>query len=213
MTGSAASDAQDVERTPNGGRSLVELLPKGLYYEFIAIPCGSKYTMPLGVYNGVKQSFRVYRETGLYSILRGGAGELFLLAPYDPVLFYESVVHKLESRIEWGGDGCPRVSELLGCWFQCTPKLAMTDPEFDVYECSRFNHVAGAPPPYSRVTGCLVELLVIYTKVKAGVALEGYLDYARWLRWCVDRASRGDPRYVSIADLVLQDLKRASEES
>ena len=213
MTDSAASDSLDAERTPNGGRSLEELLPKGLYYEFIAIPCGTRYTMPLGVYNGARQSFRVYREAGLYSILRGGARELFLLAPYDPMLFYESVAHKLESRIEWGSDGCPRVSELLGCWFQCTPALAAVNPGFDVYECSRFKHVAGAPPPYSRVMGCLVELLIVYTKVRAGVAMEGYLDYARWLRWCVERASRGDPRYVSIADLILQDLKRAPGES
>jgi hypothetical protein len=61
MTDSAASDSLDAERTPNGGRSLEELLPKGLYYEFIAVPCGTRYTMPLGVYNGARQSFRVYR--------------------------------------------------------------------------------------------------------------------------------------------------------
>jgi hypothetical protein len=212
MTSSAAPEALGEERTPNGGRSLVELLPKGLYYEFIAIPCNSKYTMPLGLYNGVRPSFTVYREAGLYNVLRGGVRELFLLAPYDPILFYESLVHRLESRIEWGADGCPVVSDLLGCWFQCTPVLVVEDPGFDVYECSMFKHISGTPPPYSRVMGCLVELLVMYTKAKVGVAREGYLDYARWLRWCVERASKGDPRYVSIANLILQSLEGATGE-
>ncbi len=213
MTSSAAPESSGEERTPKGGRSLEELLLKGLYYEFIAVPCGSRYTMPLGVYNGVKPMFTVYREAGLYKVLRGGVDRLFLLAPYDPLLFYESLTHKLESKIEWGGDGCPITSELLGCWFQCTPKLVIEEAGFDIYECLVFKHVAGVPQPYSRVMGCLVELLVVYTKVKAGVIQEGYLDYARWLRWCIERASRGDPKYVSIANLILQYLEEASGKS
>jgi hypothetical protein len=212
MTGSAAPEPPGEERTPNGGRSLLELLPKGLYYEFIAVPCGSRYTMPLGVYNGVKPTFTVYRDSGLYRVLRGGVRELFLLAPYDPLLFYESLTHRLEHVIVWGGDGCPVVSESLGCWFHCTPRLVAEDQGFDTYECSSFKHIAGSPPPYSRVMGCLVELLVVYTKAKAGVLSGGYVGYARWLRWCIERASRGDPRYVSIAELVLQDIERASRE-
>ncbi len=213
MTNSAASEFKSEERTPKGGRSLEEFLLKGLYYEFIAIPCNFKYTMPLGIYNGVKPIFTVYREAGLYKILRGSVRELFLLAPHDPIVFYESLVHKLESRIEWGDDDCPKVSEFLGCWFKCYPTLILENRDYDIYECSKFTHVAGVPPPYSRVMGCLVELLVIYTKVKAGVIREGYLDYAKWLRWCIEKASRGDFKYVSTADFILQDLERVTWES
>jgi len=213
MTASAASEpgGGDVERTPNIGRFLA--IERGLYYEFIAFTCGLRYSMPLGIYIDSKPMFRVYRGTGLYRALRGGVKRLLLLSPRDPMAFYESVRHTLESRIEWDSGGCPRVSEDLGLWVSCTPTLISEAPDFDVYVCSEFTYVAGVPPPYTRVMGCLVELLVLYTKARAGVLEAGYVEYARWLKWCVERASRGDSRYVSATEEVLRELEEISRGS
>lgn len=211
MTVSAAPEPfGDVERTPMVGRSFEELLVKGIYYEFIAVACGYRYTMPLGVYFEARPRFRVYANSGLYRLLRDGVRVLLLLAPRDPLLFYESLTHRLERVLEWGGDGCPVMSPRLGSWFSCTPTLVEEGLDLDVYECLEFKHVVGTPPPYTRVMGCLVELLVLYTKVKARVIEEGYLEYAKWLRWCIERASRGDPRYVSTAEFILQELEKTA---
>lgn len=214
MTASAAPEPSGyVERTPMVGRSPEELLVRGVYYEFIALTCGHRYSMPLGLYLDPTPKFKVYDGSGLQRLLRGGVRRLLLLSPIDPMLFYESVVHELESRITWGDDGCPIVSHELGSWFYCEPSLVERGSNFDIYECLEFKHLTGVSPPYTRVTGCLVELLVLYTKVKAGVLEGDYLEYARWLKWCIERASRGDVRYVSTAELILQKLREAHGES
>lgn len=116
-----------------------------------------------------------------------------------------SVRHELERRVEWEGD-CPRTTEEAGAWFLCRHSLKERGELYDLYECEELVHLAGSPPPYSRVTGCLVELLLLLTKARAG-AVRGYVEHARWLLWCVERASRGNAKYVGAARDVLQELE------
>ncbi|MCS7106932.1 MAG: hypothetical protein NZ902_02375 [Acidilobaceae archaeon] len=170
-----------------------------VYYEFIAFPCGVRLSSPLGIFG---RSFKVYKGTSLWRALPR-ASRLLLLSPLDPLAFYDSVRHELELRVEW--EECPRPHERLGAWYSCMPRLLERGELYDVYRCEEFAHIGGTPPPYSRVMGCLVELLVLLTKARVG-AVKGYLEYARWLTWCVERASRGG-RYAEVARLVLQELE------
>lgn len=172
---------------------------RDVYYEFIAFPCGHRLSSPLGLFGG---SFKAYRGTSLWRALPQ-TRRLFLLSPLDPLAFYESVMHQLELRMEW--EECPKLDERLGAWYLCTPRLEEEGELYDVYRCEELVHLAGTPPPYSRVMGCLVELLVLLTKARAG-AVKGYLEHARWLAWCVERASRGG-RYAEVARVVLQELE------
>lgn len=162
-------------------------LADGVYSELIAVPCGARYTMPLGVLGGRRPLFRVYQGTGLYSILRGAARTLYLLAPRDPVAYWMSIEHTLEDLIQW--KGCPAPDPGMGAWYKCIPTLARSEAGYDVYECRGLEHVAGSPPAYTRAHGCLVELMVVYTKLRAGVRMEGVGEYARWLEWCVTRSA------------------------
>ncbi len=182
---------------------------RGVYYEFVAFPCGRKYSMPLGLLYCEKPRFKVYRGTGLWSFLRENVGDLTLLAPRDPLDFHLSLTHRLESEVSWGPDGCPAVDESRGAWFKCTPSLSASSGDYDEYECSSFAHTGGSPPPYSRAMGCFVELLIILSKARAGVVGVDSLSYARWLRWCVGRASPGDERIVRVSDIVLRELEKA----
>ncbi|MDM7276005.1 MAG: hypothetical protein P3X22_007845 [Thermoprotei archaeon] len=181
---------------------------KGVYYEFIAFPCGHKYSMPLGLLYMEKPRFKVYKGTGLWGLLRGGVGGLVLLAPRDPLDFYLSLIHSLELEVSWGSDGCPVVDEFKGAWFTCAPRLLASGGDYDEYECSSFTHTGGSPPPYSRAMGCFVELLILLSKARAKVVDAGSLSYARWLRWCVGRASPGDERIVGVSDTVLRELEK-----
>ena len=186
---------------------------KGVYYEFIAVTCGRRYTMPLGVLMLEPPRFKVYRGTGLHSILRsGGASGLRLLSPLDPILYYESIEHRLEHNIRWDIDGCPVADDTLGAWFQCNPRMVEETMEYDVYQCQGFQHITGMTPPYSRVQGCLVELLVILTKAEAGVVEDNILDYARWLKWCVERASPVEEKYVVLSKRILRRIESSLRE-
>lgn len=180
---------------------------RGVYYEFIAIPCGHRYSMPLGLFFGDSPVFRVYAGADLYKILKLNVSRLLLLSPVDPLSFYYSLNHSFESSLEWGVDGCPSLNSMLGAWYSCTPRLVGESMEFDIYECSSFTYLTGAPPPYTRVMGCFIELLILLTKARAGVLEDSFLEYAKWLRWCIERASRGDERYVRVVELILQELR------
>ncbi|MEN2999657.1 MAG: hypothetical protein ABDH61_03695 [Acidilobaceae archaeon] len=170
-----------------------------IYYEFIAFPCSQRLSSPLGL---LGRDFKVYKDTSLWRALPRSR-RLFLLSPLDPLAFYESLRHELELQIEWRE--CPKPDERLGAWYSCAPQLVERGELYDVYRCEELVHVAGSPPPYSRVMGCLVELLVLLTKARAG-AVKGYSEHARWLAWCVERASRGG-KYAEVARVVLQELE------
>ena len=184
---------------------------EGAYYEFVAFPCGGdRYSMPLGLVWGPNE-FYVYRTAGLFRRL-GRSGTLILLSPNDPLAFARSVDHTLELEASWDG-GCPRPEPAWGAWYRCEYELRSADGEGASYVCRTLERVAGEPPPYSRVYGCLVELLVLLTKARAGVAEPWYLGYARGLKWCVERASRGNGRYVLEAERVLRELEGALGEA
>lgn len=184
---------------------------EGAYYEFIAFPCGadSRYSMPLGVLWGDNKMFSVYRSAGLLRFL-ADRGTLMLLSPSDPLLFAKSVNHTLEHEVEWGPDGCPKLSGLGGI-YTCEYQRLMEGPEKVTFGC-KLTEVEGPHVPYTRAYGCLVELLVLLTKARAGVGESWYVDYARGLRWCVERSTRGLRDYVDTADAILHELERIIKE-
>ena len=191
----------------------MEQLIKGLYYEFVALPCNdAPYSMPLGLLMREEPLFRVYRGTGLYRLLGRGRRPLYLLSPFDPMAFVYSVDHSLERRIEWEGK-CPKVDPSIGAWFHCVAEFMEASDNADLYICRGFKALTRSLHAYSRTYGCLVELLVLKTKVDAGVLGEDSLDYARWLYWCVRRSSPGDERYAGVALSVLQEIERAVRSS
>ncbi len=173
------------------------------FREFIAFTCGERYTMPLGVAGERPGLVRIYRGAGLYH--RFGGGLLLLLAPRDPLLFYESVTHRLESSIRYEA-GCPVVDESLGSWFSCNLTLAGSGPDYDLYLCDGPRLLAASPfLGYSRVYGCIVELLVAASKAAAGVSVpEGY---AEGLAWCASRGSMGDDRVLRVVEWALQVIR------
>lgn len=185
----------------------MEGLLRGVYYEFIAFPCGAEYSMPLGVFQGEVPEFRVFPGTGLYRLLREGFRDLYLLAPVDPLNFYRSINHEIEGEIRRQGNGCPAPDQSLGAWYYCAASPAGAGEGYDLYLCREFKHLSGCLPGYTRVSGCLVELMVILTKLQAGVAVEGAVGYAEWLNYCVERASRGSDRYVRVSNELLQAIK------
>ncbi len=178
---------------------------EGLYYEFVAAPCGARATMPLGVTAGPSPGFFVYKDARLYDVL-STAGRLLLISPYDPLVFLESVRHELEGRLKWKG-GCPEADELLGAWYECEYSLDRVTGEGKHFSCTPLRLIAGRHVPFTRAYGCLVELLVLLTKARAGVWEGWWLPYAEGLVWCVTRSSRGAERYVVPANEVLQELR------
>ncbi|MEB3844217.1 MAG: hypothetical protein LRS48_00880 [Desulfurococcales archaeon] len=180
------------------------------YREFIAFPCvsGFKYSMPLGLllYDSLAYG-RVFRGAGLYR-LAGRIDGMLLLSPDDPLLFYKSLKHELENKIKYCGS-CPCPDPRLGSWYSCTPQLYSDTGDFKPLTCTNLKpqlsglHTITA---YSRVYGCLVELLVYCTRVLAGVwgrspSVEAYLA------GCAIRASRGDRRVVETVSEILQCLR------
>ncbi|WP_062661734.1 hypothetical protein [Aeropyrum camini] len=97
-------------------------LPEGVWLEFVAAPCGERYTMPLGVIgSGGAWRFRLYPGVGLVKIAesRGWRVDLRLLAPLDPLAFMESYLHRLEERLSYKS-GCPEPDFSLGSWYSCS---------------------------------------------------------------------------------------------
>jgi len=178
-----------------GGLAVETLFPlEGVYYEVVSFPCGYRYSMPLGVSRrGGRLLFRVFRGAGLLGRL-GGGGRLYLLAPSRPEAFLWSLEHRLEESISWSG-GCPVPDESLGAWVACEARSLGWEGGALRYECLEPRHLAGQPPAYSRAMGCLVEMLVVVSKLEAGAPLPdlpgGVRGYLEWLAWCVSRSSGG----------------------
>ncbi|MCE4621167.1 MAG: hypothetical protein F7B95_01840 [Desulfurococcales archaeon] len=185
-------------------------LADGVYYEFIALACNARYTMPLGLKWSKRPVFRVYRGSGLYNILRDGKEEqLLLYAPLDPIDFYDSLMHRLDSELT----GCAPPRDFI-VYVSCTPKLLLSNQEYDLYECGNAEVVPGKPVPYTRVYGCLTELLIILTKLEAQVIPGSKaLEYAENLANCVKRASPDKRVYWGVADEVLQRISELSQEN
>ena len=137
--------------------------------ETIAFPCGSeRISMPLGIIPlGGEAFFRVFRGASLLRALPRSRG-LMLLLPNDPELFLDSLEHRLERSLEWRGD-CPLLGEEYGVILTCTrPLLHHAGGPAYYYSC-KYRVAGGAPTAgYTRLYGCLVELLVHATKAAAG---------------------------------------------
>lgn len=177
----------------------------GVYYELVCRLCGSGDVAAIG--------FRISGETAYFRVfsdrLRKALAEarrIVCLAPADPLVFYEAVVEK-ESRAV----SCENTDPAAGHWLECEPSLVESGGSHDVYACSSLRLTWGFQPPYSRAYGCLVELLVVYTKMKAGVLGPEALDYARWLLWCVERSS-SVREHVLAARRVLELAERVAGE-
>ncbi|MGC9071584.1 MAG: hypothetical protein ACP5HK_02665 [Acidilobus sp.] len=177
----------------------------GVYYEFIAVPCGSKVTMPLGLIVGQEPAFYVYKGTSLHERL-ADEGRLRLLSPYDPLAFLRSIRHELVAEIRWNND-CPVPEETMGAWYECSYRLWEVDENGKWFTCDGLQRITGSHLPYTRMYGCLVELLVLLTKARAGVWEDWYIPYAEGLAWCVRRSSRGVSNYVDAANEVLRELR------
>ncbi len=171
------------------------------YRELIALPCGARYSMPLGVLGESPAFFRVFHGAGLAEYLRE---PLLLLAPTDPALFLYSLRHELEDMLEYDA-GCPRIDPRLGSWFTCNPVLVGSSELYGLYECDRLRPLLLVPwTGYSRAYGCLVELLIYYTRVSAGV-VDPDTGFTRGLALCLERSDKSG-RLPSLAREILRDL-------
>jgi len=175
-----------------------------VFYELVAFPCGARYSMPLGVYSWDPGYFRVYHGTGMARAYRGGP--LLLLAPRDPLLFLESLEHRLEQRVPYYS-GCPFQDPRLGAWYSCLGVPLARDPGADWYACANPRRIAGEPPhAYTRSYGCLVELLILYTKLLAGALSELPPGLVEGLHRCVERSARGG-RIVEASRRIVQSIR------
>ncbi|MCE4611602.1 MAG: hypothetical protein F7B17_06510 [Desulfurococcales archaeon] len=196
---------------------------EGVWLEFVGFPCGCyRYSMPIGLrdYEGV-WGFRVFRDVGLARLLEScgmiPSFDLFLLAPSDPLVFVESYFHRLEWRIQWGWSGCPSPEPGLGSWFYCSARLAGGGEWGYSYVCEgglRGIVKGGSPPSYYRAYGCIVELLVLHSKVMSGVDVEvDAARYAEGLYWCVVRSAPGRGDLWLEAWRLLQGIRAALGEA
>lgn len=187
---------------------MVSPLKKGVYYEFISIPCKGgermEYSMPLGVLWGDHPMFKVYKETVLYKYLRNPKlGSLLLYSPNDPMDFFLSIKH--DKIIEKKGPCLP--SRPFALYMICKPHLKESFESYDLYFCTDIKTVYGKPEPYSRTYGCLVEMLVVLTKLKSKALDRRYLTYLDFLRWCIERSSPKEKRFKEVAEDVMQDAR------
>ena len=179
----------------------------GPYYEFIAVLCGQKYTMPLGLVFGRYPAFFVYKSARMSNYLhKGKPNPIYLLSPLDPTLFIKSLRHELEMELSYR-EGCPQPDSKLGLWYYCKALFSYEDKERYVFRCEDMQKIGGECRPYSRAYGCIVELLVVLTKLQAGIKEPWFLEYARGLKWCVERSSNEDERLVSISDEILRSIE------
>jgi len=179
-------------------------LPLPVFYEFVALPCGSRVSMPLGVYSWDPGYFRVFRGTRMAGAYAGGP--LVLLAPGDPMVFAASMEHRLEEQLRYES-GCPVPDPALGAWYLCQGLPVASTPEAEWYSCTNPRWLGGVlGPAYSRAYGCYVELLIILSRARAGVytgvpegLLEGLLE-------CVRRSARGG-EVVAAAEHAVQAIR------
>jgi len=175
-----------------------------VFYELIAFPCGARYSMPLGVYSWNPGFFRVYTSTGMARVYRGGP--LLLLAPRDPILFLDSLEHRLEYEVAYAS-GCPLPEPGLGAWYTCLGVPIAGEAGADWYACVNPRRIGGEPlQAYYRAYGCFVELLVIYTKLVAGALDSVPPGLVEGLQGCVERSARGG-RLVDASRRVVQAIR------
>jgi hypothetical protein len=165
--------------------------------------------MPLGVLWERDPIFKVYKNTGLYEILINEAPnkefKLLLYSPVDPIDYYLSINH--DKIIENEGPCKPPRPYMM--YILCKPKPIKEEEVSNVYLCKNVEVFEGAAQPFTRVYGCLVEMLVVLTKLEAGALDESYIDYLRKLKWCIERASPRNDMFKEVAEDVLRRTKRA----
>ncbi|MCE4603532.1 MAG: DUF447 family protein [Aeropyrum sp.] len=196
------------------------MLPSGVWLEFVALTCDIKYSMPLGVMrSGEEWLFRVYRGAGLLKHLQRhpDGSKIMLLSPSDPMAFLKSFYHELENEVEYE-DSCPKPDTSLGSWYLCTAREIRSERHSVWFMCvGGLEEVASSTwIPYFRAYGCLVELLVLASKVKAGLPeyLSGRsLIYSEELFRCVRRSAAARGELVEGAERVLQDIRKAVGEA
>jgi len=205
-SGSASAAAEPPPRgspitSPSGAVRVKELLVKGVVYEFIAIPCGHKYTMPLGLRWEDTPRARVYRGTGLYHLITsGGVERILLYSPVNPLDFILSITHELDKELD-GECEAPRPYTVL---YMCKwPRVLVNTKEYVELECPG-EMVEGTPIPYTRLYGAIIEFLVTASKVGAGVLEE---EFARACMQCSEWAAR---RAGGGAFMAMQDALQAA---
>ncbi|MDP8002572.1 MAG: hypothetical protein ACP5I6_02410 [Caldisphaera sp.] len=190
-------------------------MKKGIYYEFIAFLCDKAYAMPLGILYYDKPIFYVYKSTTMAKLLnlnKDTSNSIYLLSPNDPTLFLESLEHRIENRIIHNNK-CLDFDDKLGSWYYCNSYINKDHCDKYEFYCDNFYKIKGENIPYSRSYGCLIELLILLTKVKAGIKEQWFLNYASGLKWCVERSSNKDEKYVELSEKLLQMLRKHLEES
>ncbi len=185
-------------------------LPEGVYVETIAVLCGGEgplWSSPLGFIRvGGEVRFRVFRGSRLWRLLveEGRGGYIVAYTPGDPGEF---AIHVLE------GGGRVKTCRPEGHPFilKCRPELLEVEGGDALFTCREFEAARGPGIPYTRAYGCLVELAVLASKARAGVADDWVLGYARGLVWCVERseAASGGRRYAGLARRLLQAIEEA----
>lgn len=180
---------------------------KNIYYEFISFPCKTRYSMPLGILYNDKPLFYIYKTTKMSSILsRNKENLLYLLSPNDPILFIKSLNHEIEKEIDYEND-CPNLDN-LGSIYLCDSLFIREDENRLEFQCIKFEKIKGDNTPFTRVYGCLVEMLVLLTKVESGVIEDYFLDYAKGLKWCIERSSKMDEKYVRASNEIFKRIER-----
>lgn len=159
------------------------------FHEFIAVSCSLDYTMPLGILGSGPFFFRVYHGAGLERVLKR-SNCLLLLAPSRAELFLESVLHELDARLSRMPGAV--FDSGYGSWFSCLPNRVGESGAYTLYECDRLTPITVAGfRGYHRGYGCLVELLVIYTKARAGV-MDPSGEVVGYLLDCMRRTGADD---------------------
>ena len=186
-----------------GAIDVAGALAEGVFLELVAFPCWDKrYSMPLGVIQfGGQAYFRIYTGTGLGQALREGCDCILLLAPLGAEAFVKSVLHSLELSLEW--QGTPMPDNSLGYWYRCGPIIrgpAIGEEEW--FSCPLKELGGRLPGAYTRLYGCVVELLVHITKARAGAVPLDW-ELVRRMLWCIRRSARGDRR---LADRLTESL-------
>ncbi|MEB2837303.1 MAG: hypothetical protein GSR80_000513 [Desulfurococcales archaeon] len=177
----------------------------GVVYEFIAVPCGTRYTTPLGLHWGPTPWARVYRSTRLHALIEEGVVErMILYSPLDPRDFILSIIHELDALL---GEECrpPRPYTVA---YECTPRIKESTRDYIDIACpGRLK--PGAPAPYTRLYGAIVEALVLASKLGAGVVDEGFARACmQCCKWTLQRVHSGGQEPMALRELLQSALKR-----
>ena len=166
------------------------------------IPCGLRYSMPVGLLGNGPYFFRIFKSS--HKLENKIKDCLLLLAPLDASLFFKSVIHEFENEID-----VLDLSELVkhGSLYACTPMLVGEAPEYFLYECIGLRplHVASWTG-YNRGYGCLLELLILYTRIRIGL-IEPDIKIIKYLINCIKRSNPGG-NLDNIAKRVLQLIQK-----